>query len=64
MEIEVTVKVPDFIYSIYVDAAKFLGGCTTEAAMSAALQGYAQYIFEEMQASGELAEDMPEENVV
>lgn len=46
----VTIVIPDFIYSIYEDAAKALGDITLPEVMCAALQAYAQFLFEEMRA--------------
>ena len=57
MEVKATVTVPQVIYDIYVEAAKNLGNYTVEQVMSSALHAYAQYLFEEMKASGELADE-------
>lgn len=57
MDIEVTVKIPQFIYNIYANAAKDLGNYSVERVMSCALHAYAQHLFEEMLANGELQED-------
>ena len=56
---KVTVTVPDLIYDIYADAAKNLTneGYTIELVMSAALQAYAQYLFEELIADGTITEE-------
>lgn len=56
MEIETRVTVPKPIYDIYSEAAKFLGDHSVEQVMSAALEAYAQHLFQEMMANGELAE--------
>lgn len=58
MGVKATVEVPQLIYDIYATAAKELGDYTPERAMSAALQAYAQYLFEEMVAKGELTDKM------
>lgn len=57
LDIKITEEVPQLIYDIYAAAAKELKGYTTEQVMSAALQAYAQYLFEEMRANGELTQD-------
>lgn len=57
MDIKVTVKVPQFICNIYEAAAKDLGDFSVENVMSCALHAYAQHLFEEMLADGELKED-------
>lgn len=57
MDIEITVKIPQFIYNIYEAAAKDLGDLPVERVMSCALHAYAQHLYEEMLASGELQED-------
>lgn len=57
MEVKATVTVPQVIYDIYVEAAKNLGNYTVEQVMSSALHAYAQYLFEEMKASGELTDE-------
>ena len=57
MEVEVTVRVPQFIYDIYADAAKDLGTSDVARIMSGALRAYAQCLFEEMLKNGELQED-------
>lgn len=57
MQIDVTVTVPKLIYDIYANAAETLGNCSTAQVMSGALQAYAQFLFEEMQANGELSDD-------
>lgn len=57
MEVKATVTVPQVIYDIYAEAAKNLGNYTVEQVMSSALHAYAQYLFEEMKASGELADE-------
>lgn len=54
MEIETRVTVPKPIYDIYSEAAKFLGDLSVEQVMSAALQAYAQHLFQEMLSNGEL----------
>ena len=56
MNIGVMVMVPRFIYDIYADAAKALGDCGVDRVMAGALQAYAQYLFEDMQAKGEMNE--------
>ena len=56
MEIETRVFVPKPIYDLYAEAAKFLGDLSTEQVMSAALQAYAQHLFQDMLSSGELTE--------
>lgn len=50
--IDVTVSVPKLIYDIYADAAKRLKGYSVEDVLAAALQAYAQYLFDEMTAAG------------
>lgn len=57
MEVKATVTVPQLIYDIYAEAAKNLGNYTVEQVMSSALHAYAQYLFEEMKASGELTDE-------
>ena len=57
MDVKVTVTVPQLICDIYADAAKNLGNYTVEQVMSSALHAYAQYLFEEMKASGELTDE-------
>ena len=52
----ITIVVPDFIYDIYEDAANALGDISLPEVMSAALQAYAQFLFEEMRDDG-LVED-------
>ena len=54
MEIEARVMIPKPIYDIYAAAAKFLGDHSVEQVMSAALQAYAQHLFQEMLSNGEL----------
>ena len=54
MEVKATVTVPQMIYDIYVAAARDLGNYTVEQVMSSALHAYAQYLYEEMKANGEL----------
>ena len=56
MMIDVTVPVPKPIYDLYAAAARKLTGYSVEEVMSGALQAYAQYLFDEMMASGELQE--------
>ena len=57
MEIDVNVRVPKFIYDIYVDASKDIGKYSVEQVMSSALVAYAQYLFQEMISNGDLASD-------
>lgn len=57
MEVSVTVTVPKLIYDIYAGAAKDLGDYSVERVMSSALHAYAQYLFEEMMANGELTDE-------
>ncbi len=57
MGVKATIEVPQLIYDIYATAAKELGDYTPERAMSAALQAYAQYLFEDMVAKGELRDE-------
>ena len=57
MEVKETVTVPQMIYDIYVAAARDLGNYTVEQVMSSALHAYAQYLYEEMKANGELTEE-------
>ncbi len=59
MEFQVTVTVPKLIYDIYMAAAQEIKACTIEQVMSGALQAYAQYLYEDMCAKGEL-EAVPE----
>ena len=54
MDIEVVVKIPEFIYDIYANAAKDIGDTSVEWVMSCALHAYAQHLFEEMLANGEI----------
>ncbi len=54
--VDVTVSVPKLIYDIYARAAQKLKGYSVEDVLSGALQAYAQYLFEEMVANGELQE--------
>ena len=58
MDVKATITVPKIIYDIYADAAKRLGDYSVEQVMSSALHAYAQYLFEEMQASGELTDNV------
>lgn len=60
MDIDVTIKVPNFVYNLYEDAAVRLGDCTPAEAMAGALQAYAQHIVEEMISQGELPVSQPE----
>lgn len=57
MMIDITVSVPKPIYDIYADAAKRLKGYSVEEVISASLQAYAQYLFDEMMETGELLEN-------
>ena len=54
--IDVKLSIPKPIYDIYANAAKGLKGYSVEDILSAALQAYAQYLFDEMHAKGELDE--------
>ena len=57
MEVEVTVKIPQIIYDIYAAAAKDIGNYSVEQVMSSALLAYAQHLYEEMLAGGQLKEE-------
>ncbi len=59
MDIQTTVTIPDLIYDIYAEAAKALGNCTVEQALSAALCAYARYIYDEMRSEGLLQDEEP-----
>ena len=52
--IDVKLSIPQPIYDIYADAAKRLKGYAVEDVLSAALQAYAQFLFDEMRDNGEL----------
>ncbi len=55
MNIQATVTVPKLIYDIYATAAAEMEGYSVEDVMSAALHTYAQYLYEDMKASGQLS---------
>ncbi len=54
MMINVTVSLPTTIFDIYARAANKLKDYSVEQVLSAALHAYAQYLFNEMVANGEL----------
>lgn len=61
MDIKATIEAPQFIYDIYAAAAaKELKDYTTEQVMSGALHAYAQYLFDDMKASGESSCEQPD----
>ncbi len=60
MEMQVKLKVPKLIYDIYLSAAEQLDGYTVEQVMSSALHAYAQCLYEEMVADGELPVNTPQ----
>jgi hypothetical protein len=56
MTLDIHVTVPKYIYDIYADAARRLGGkFTTSQVMSAALLAYAEHLAQEVQTEDSLS---------